>query len=201
MQTPVVGTGVGTSRKDVGHDVIQRQRRGVSHHLADPGEGTTGAGSQFLEAGPTSLLLLELDLHPLEPTQPPSGVASKATLATHRIVDGRTNPRRGIGGEADAGVRVEPLHGLNQTEESLLDEVIHRAAEAVCGTVGEVEHQAEVSGQIAFTRPLPLGHEYPQLAPGGGTAQLSIESGGGQRSDLDRSDQLVLLALGERLIL
>ena len=78
------------------------------------------------------------------------GEPDRPALVGYRPGDSVANPPGGIGAEPEAAAVVEPFHGTNQPEVSLLDEVLQQDAPALIA-FRDGDHKA----QVGVHEPLP----------------------------------------------
>ena len=152
---------------------------------------------QLLRGGLTSQVLEHLALHAGELVDDLDHVhrdADGAGLVRHRAGDGLADPPGGVGGELEALGVVELLHGADEAQVALLDEVQEEHAAARVA-LGQGDHQSQVGLQQVVLGPLAvLGHPV-QLATQLGRQVVALlgQAVLGVKTGLDALGELDLL--------
>src|SRR5215470_752487 len=173
----------------------------VVEQVGDLLDGQPGALGQFLVGGLAAKQLVELTLEPgelVDLLDKVHGQPDGAALVGHAARDGLADPPRRVGGELEALGVVELLHGPNEPEVALLDEVEQRhAASGVA--LGQADHQPQIGlEQVPFG---PLAVPYDGLQVGEldvGQARRGVQHVPGEHARLDAFGQLDLLLCGQQ---
>ena len=165
--------------------------------LDDLLRGHVQLDGQLLRGGLTSQVLKHLALHAGELVDDLDHVhrdADGAGLVSHRAGNGLANPPGGVGGELEALGVVELLHGADEAQVALLDEVQEEHAAARVA-LGQGDHQSQVGLQQVVLGPLAvLGHPV-QLATQLGRQVVALlgQAVLGVKTGLDALGELDLL--------
>mmetsp|Transcript_18902 Transcript_18902/g.32158 ORF Transcript_18902/g.32158 Transcript_18902/m.32158 type:complete len:205 (+) Transcript_18902:942-1556(+) len=100
----------------------------VLHEDAELGQGYLHLGGKLCLRRLPPVLLLQRLVRALRLRQQPrlaKRQPDRPSLIRHCALHGRADPPGGVGGESVAALRIKPVHRLQQTERSLLHEVLH----------------------------------------------------------------------------
>ena len=115
--------------------------------------------------------------------------------------DGLADPPGGVGGELETLAPVEFLHGVDQAEVAVLDEVEEGQTEGLV-LLGDRDHEAEVGLHERALGQLPVGGSAPELPLlGGGQPDALLQLPSGGVATLDLLGEADLVILGEQGIL
>ncbi|KEF05866.1 hypothetical protein DF17_16840 [Streptomyces rimosus] len=174
---------------------------GEPQHLADAFRGQVELGGDLLGRGLVAALLEHPALYPhhaVDQLHDVYGDADRTGLVGQRAGHGLADPPRGVRGELVAAGVVELLHGADQPEVALLDEVEHGQAAADVA-LGDGDDQAQVGLDEAA-----LGHPAKDDELVQVEGQLGVQVGGepqlllGEQPGLDAAGQFDLLHGGQQ---
>ena len=125
-----------------------------------------GLGRKFLVAGFATQLLMHLALDPgqfVDLLDEMNGQPDGAALIGHAPGDRLADPPRGVGRELESLGVVELLHGADQSEVALLDQVEQRHA-ATRVALGQRHHQTQVGLEQVAPGRLTVTHHRGEIA-------------------------------------